>query len=106
MRKKADEEDSTNKDKHSNNTVLEKKKACQTQIVDLYWHDLYIDIQKLTTMKRFQRVNHFSGMQGITRKASLAMMLQKMKELFPVDFNFFPKSWNVPLQLLRLKTHI
>ena len=27
-----------------------------------------------------------------------------MKDIYPQDFNFFPKSWNVPNQLTRLKS--
>jgi len=55
-------------------------------------------------MKRFQRVNHFPAMMGITKKSQLAQLLKKMKDMYPQDFNFFPKSWNVPTQLQRLKT--
>jgi len=76
------------------------------QMVDLYWNDIAIDPQKLTSMKRFQRVNHFPAMSGITRKATLANLLLKMQGLYPTDYNFFPKSWNVPFQMMRLKTEI
>ena len=27
-----------------------------------------------------------------------------MKDIYPQDFNFFPKSWALPTQLSRLKT--
>ena len=72
-------------------------------ICDLNWFDVFIDNQKLSTMKRFQRINHFPAMQGITKKSQLAEVLKKMKDIYPQDFNFFPKSWNVPTQLTRLK---
>jgi hypothetical protein len=45
-------------------------------------------------------------MMGITRKAALACILKKMKDIYPQDFNFFPKSWSVPSQLVRLKTEM
>ena len=37
------DEGPTNKDKNSTK-VADKKTTCQTQMVDLYWHDLFIDI--------------------------------------------------------------
>lgn len=35
-------------------------------------------------------------MHGITKKAELSDLLKRMKDIYPQDFNFFPKSWNVP----------
>jgi phosphoribosylamine-glycine ligase len=29
-----------------------------------------------------------------------------MKDIYPQDFNFFPRSWNVPSQLTRLKSDL
>jgi len=43
-------------------------------------------------------------MYGITKKDTLALILQKMLDNFPKDFNFFPKTWNVPYQLMSLKS--
>ena len=45
-------------------------------------------------------------MHGITKKAELSELLKRMKDLYPQDFNFFPKSWNVPSQLSRLKADL
>ena len=42
------------------------------RLVDLFWHDLSISNEKLREMKRFQRVNHFPAMSGVTKKTSLA----------------------------------
>jgi len=55
-------------------------------------------------MKRFQRVNHFPAMCGITKKSSLATILNAIKDQFPFDFHFFPETWTLPLQMSRLKT--
>ena len=38
-------------------------------VFDLFWHDQYIDQSKLLNLKRYQRVNHFPAMSGITSKA-------------------------------------
>ena len=48
------------------------------RLVDLFWHDLYISNEKLSSMKRFQRVNHFPAMSGVTKKNSLAQLLKTM----------------------------
>ena len=44
------------------NQAMEKR----APMVDLYWHDLYIEPSRLNHMKSFQRVNHFPAMSGIT----------------------------------------
>ena len=64
---------------------------------DLFWHDTYIDQSRLLNLKRYQRVNHFPGMVGITSKAMLSEIIRKMKNKYPEDYNFSPKCWNLPL---------
>ena len=81
-------------DKYDDSSLKERRK---NQIADLCWYDLPIDSSKLSQMKRYQRVNHFPAMHGITRKSSLATILKKKKDNFSQDYHFFPKSWNLPL---------
>ena len=73
------------------------------RLIDLFWHDLRVDDSKLSSMKIYQRVNHFPAMEGITTKSSLATLLKKMSDSYPKDFNFYPKTWVAPFQLARLK---
>jgi len=47
-------------------------------------------------MKPFQKINHFPGMYSITRKSNLAWSLNKMRKLFPKDYNFYPRTWVLP----------
>jgi hypothetical protein len=35
-------------------------------------------------------------MSSITKKASLAEKIKKMRKMFPKDFNFHPKTWILP----------
>ena len=79
------------------------EKNTNVRFIDLFWHDLRIDDSKLSSMKVFQRVNHFPAMEGITTKSSLATLLKKMSDSYPKDFNFYPKTWVAPSQLNRLK---
>lgn len=38
-------------------------------------------------------VNHFPGMSEICRKDNLARNLNKMRRIFPSEYNFYPKTW-------------
>ncbi|XP_036356041.1 tubulin polyglutamylase TTLL13-like, partial [Octopus sinensis] len=46
-----------------------------------------------------QKINHFSGMVEICRKDFLNRNLMKMRKLFPKEYNFFPKTWNLSAEL-------
>jgi len=64
--------------------------------VDIIWNDITIHPEKLTSLKAFQKVNHFPAMYNITKKQNLAMSLKKMKNQYPIDFGFYPKTWIIP----------
>uniref|UniRef100_A0A0A9ZGF3 Tubulin polyglutamylase TTLL6 n=1 Tax=Lygus hesperus TaxID=30085 RepID=A0A0A9ZGF3_LYGHE len=67
----------------------------------VYWTDMFISVEKFMGMKYFQRVNHFPGMVEICRKDLLAKKLVSMANRFPSDFNFFPKTWCLPNELIQ-----
>ena len=72
---------------------------------DLYWQDLGIDSERLQTLKPYQKVNHFPAMFHITRKTFLAKNLKKLQRLFPLEYDFFPKTWILPNELNDLRTY-
>ncbi|XP_014251358.1 tubulin polyglutamylase ttll6-like isoform X2 [Cimex lectularius] len=76
---------------------------------NVYWTDLSISVERCKDMKRFQRINHFPGMLEICRKDLLARNLNRMLKMFPDDYNFFPKTWCLPTDILEIieysKTH-
>ncbi len=43
-----------------------------------------------------QRVNHFPGIEYLARKKSLGRLLNAMKEKFPDEYAFYPKTWLLP----------
>ncbi|XP_051530224.1 tubulin polyglutamylase ttll6-like [Myxocyprinus asiaticus] len=47
-------------------------------------------------MKRYQKINHFPGMNEICRKDLLARNMNRMLKLFPKDYNIFPRTWCLP----------
>eukprot|EP00249_Psilotum_nudum_P013413 c24316_g1_i2 orf=397-2796(-) len=81
----------------------------------LLWTDASIGPERLMTLKRGQRVNHFLGMLQICRKKSLARHLSNMRRMFPAEYKFFPQAFILPNQIHdltaclnseRLKTYI
>ena len=92
-------------------TKEEKEKFTKDELarqgnVDIIWHDVTIPSDKLNQLKGFQWVNHFPAMCGVTKKSQLAMSLKKMKNQYPIDFGFFPKTWIIPHQLSKLRSDI
>ncbi|XP_050424688.1 tubulin polyglutamylase TTLL6-like [Adelges cooleyi] len=77
-----------------------------TQPWDLYWSDLSISIERAKDMKKFQKTNHFPGMTEICRKDLLARNLNRMIKIFPNDYNFFPKTWYLPIDFTKLQDHM
>uniref|UniRef100_A0A0X3PV47 Tubulin polyglutamylase ttll6 n=2 Tax=Schistocephalus solidus TaxID=70667 RepID=A0A0X3PV47_SCHSO len=63
---------------------------------NLYWTDFSVSIERVVSMKKWQKVNHFPGMSEICRKDCLARNLNRMFKLFPKDYNIFPKTWTLP----------
>ena len=50
----------------------------------------------LSHMKPYQKINHFPGMFEISRKNYLAKNLNKFREAFPEDYDFYPQTWILP----------
>jgi len=71
---------------------------------DVYWQDAALPPEVLSTLKSYQRINHFPGMYAIARKDHLAKNLKAMKQMFPDQFKFFPPTWCLPRDLNDLKS--
>ena len=65
---------------------------------DLFWTDGNVGPDKLYRMKPYQRINHFPGMQALSRKNNLARNLQRMMRFFPEEYKFFPQTWLLPAE--------
>ncbi|KAL5967771.1 Tubulin polyglutamylase ttll6, partial [Taenia solium] len=63
---------------------------------NLYWTDLSVTIERVVSMKKWQKINHFPGMSEICRKDALARNLNRMLKLFPKEYSIFPKTWILP----------
>lgn len=62
----------------------------------IYWSDAAAPLERAVSLLPFQKLNHFPGMTGIARKAGMARRLSRMKQLFPEDYAFFPRTWILP----------
>ena len=46
----------------------------------------------------------YPGIQCITKKHNLARNLMRMSKVFPSQYDFFPKTWVLPQEMLNLRT--
>ena len=72
---------------------------------DVLWTDTAVSAERLSSMKKHQKINHFPGMFGISRKDYLARNLKKMKGVYSDDYDFFPQTWLIPTELFDFKAH-
>ncbi|KAI5077890.1 hypothetical protein GOP47_0007714 [Adiantum capillus-veneris] len=68
----------------------------------LFWTDTSIGPERLMTLRRGQKVNHFLGMLQICRKKSLARHLSNMRRMFPAEYKFFPRAFILPNHIQEL----
>ncbi|KAK6188733.1 hypothetical protein SNE40_004850 [Patella caerulea] len=62
----------------------------------LYWTDYSVALERVMDMKKYQKINHFPGMNEICRKDLLCRNLNRMFKLYPKEYNVFPKTWCLP----------
>ncbi|KAF7640021.1 hypothetical protein Mgra_00000466 [Meloidogyne graminicola] len=64
------------------------------QPCDIYWHSVVVpDMNSIVK----------GGMTEIAKKISLTQAISSMRELFPLEYNFYPRSWILPAQLDEFK---
>ncbi|KAM9793955.1 tubulin polyglutamylase TTLL11 [Syngnathus typhle] len=60
---------------------------------DIYWHGVsFHDSDNISS----GQVNKFPGMLEMSRKINLSRAVRIMEELFPVEYDFYPRSWILP----------
>lgn len=57
-------------------------------------------------LELFQKVNHFPGMYNVYRKNHLANNLERMRRVFPEDYNFYPRTFILPNEAQELMAFI
>ncbi|XP_048821534.1 tubulin polyglutamylase TTLL11 isoform X1 [Lagopus muta] len=59
---------------------------------DIYWHGVSFHDNYIFS----GQVNKFPGMTEMVRKVMLSRAVRTMQDLFPVEYNFYPRSWILP----------
>ncbi|XP_072208617.1 tubulin polyglutamylase TTLL11 isoform X2 [Excalfactoria chinensis] len=59
---------------------------------DIYWHGVSFHDNYIFS----GQVNKFPGMTEMVRKVTLSRAVRTMQDLFPVEYNFYPRSWILP----------
>nr|XP_048288247.1 tubulin polyglutamylase TTLL11 [Myodes glareolus] len=59
---------------------------------DIYWHGVSFRDNDILS----GQVNKFPGMTEMVRKITLSRALRIMQNLFPEEYNFYPRSWILP----------
>lgn len=60
---------------------------------DIYWHGVsFHDNENIVS----GQVNKFPGMIEMLRKINLSRAVRTMQEIYPEEYNFYPRSWILP----------
>lgn len=66
---------------------------------DIKWTDSAVPIDVLSKMQSHQKINHFPGMNTLSRKNNLAKNLLKMQSAFPEHYQYFPRTFLLPTDI-------
>lgn len=70
---------------------------------DIYWHGVsFHDNENIVS----GQVNKFPGMVEMLRKINLSRAVRTMQQLFPEEYNFYPRSWILPEEYQLFSTQI
>jgi len=73
---------------------------------DVCWVDQKVPYTFLGKMKPYQRINHFPGMFYLSKKNYLCNNLNRIRNIFPDKYNFYPQTWLLPADSTKLKKYI
>ncbi|XP_058473202.1 tubulin polyglutamylase TTLL11 isoform X1 [Solea solea] len=77
---------------------LGRRAAC-----DIYWHGVsFHDNENIVS----GQVNKFPGMIDMLRKINLSRAMRTTQELFPEEYDFYPRSWILPEEYQQFSTQI
>lgn len=75
---------------------LGRRAAC-----DIYWHGVsFHDNENIVS----GQVNKFPGMIEMLRKINMSRAVRTMQELFPEEYDFYPRSWILPEEYQQFAT--
>jgi tubulin polyglutamylase TTLL6/13 len=66
---------------------------------NLHWIDVPDFLATWKILLPYQKVNHFPGMSNLARKSKLARNFERMRKLFPEEYDFCPRTWILPFDM-------
>lgn len=72
---------------------------------DLCWTDSHVKQEIFYKMHQGQKINHFPGMEILSRKNNLGKALMAFRNKFPEEYDFFPNTWMLPGDFQELKQY-
>ena len=75
----------------------------ENQEWDIYWSDIAVVPDKFKQLKPYQRLNANPNIALLARKNNLAKHLTRMMKESKEDYDFFPKTWQLPFDANDLK---
>ncbi len=82
---------------------LEEVDKFKSEDWNLCWYDFYINEDELRKMLPYQRINHFPGSSILGKKNNLSKYIEKMRKIFPDEYDFYPRTFILPYQLEELR---
>ena len=90
---------------HQMNWIVEDWNEYETDF-DFIWQEFKINSEMLQSLELHQKINHFPEMRQITKKKNLANNLKRLKKMYPLEYDFFPRTWVVPNELNELRLYV
>ncbi|TMW60744.1 hypothetical protein Poli38472_000786 [Pythium oligandrum] len=72
---------------------------------NVHWIDVPDFQGTFKMLQPYAKVNHFPGMTNLARKSKLARNFDRMKKLFPEEYDFCPKTWILPFDFNDFQQH-
>ena len=72
---------------------------------DIKWTDTAVTPDYLAKMLRYQKINHFPGMNVLSRKNNLTKNIMRLQNKFLDYYDFYPKTFLLPFDSNRLKSY-
>ncbi|KNE67210.1 hypothetical protein AMAG_12281 [Allomyces macrogynus ATCC 38327] len=71
----------------------------------IQWQDGVVTVDQLLHMRPWQRINHFPAMHHLCHKDYLARNLTKMRNEFPREYAFWPRTWCMRTDAVAFKAY-
>lgn len=73
----------------------------------LIWSDSAAPVthERVRDLKRYQRINHFPGMEEVCRKDNLSRNMARMRRVSRSEYNFTPQTWILPSEFNSFVLH-